>query len=278
MIDLNPVIDAAIRQRLITPQQALTLRPKITGSLLPLTTMDVTIPEDVWPLIFLELLAVAGLTERVPWQEAQARIAAMKIEELLKIHERLQDKFERSNWLLAVALLAGGTVANWQTGMIGSIRSLMLSQLALGAGKVPAALQLEMVRQRLKREADYLARFTLGIAVALAGGTSSPSAPGTEGAIANRADLYSGPARGFFYQSLEERLQDLTDEREGWVMQYISRDDDSTCQPCSDAAGYYLPGLGPMPGQICEGRGRCRCQRVPRYLPEIRERLLSERL
>lgn len=267
MIDLNPVIDAATRQRLVTSQQAGTLRPRFDDRFLPLINPDVTIADDIWPHIFLELYGLAtGTSTNVGINEARQRIASMKIEELLKVHERLQDNFERRNWVLAVALLAGGTVRAWQTKLLDAIKRLILSQFILGSGRVPTSHDLAILTEKIKREAAFLKRFALSVALSLSGQSAVPA---TEAAISNRGSLYSGVARGTFYEAMEDRIDHLIDQREGWVMEYIPRDDVSTCSPCSKARGFYLIGAGPYPGQICEGRGRCRCRRVPRFLPNI---------
>lgn len=267
MINLNTVIDAAARQRLVTGQQAETLRPRLEERFLPLDTQDVTIPDDLWPHIFLELYGLAtGTSTNVGINEARQRIAALKIEELLKVHERLQDNFERRNWVLAVALLAGGTVRAWQTKLLDAIKRLILSQFVLGSGRVPTTAELAILTEKVKREAAFLKRFALTVALSLSGQSSGPA---SEASISSRGSLYSGVARGTFYQAMEDRIDQLTDQREGWVMEYIPRDDVATCTPCSKARGFYLIGAGPYPGQVCEGRGRCRCQRVPRFLPNI---------
>lgn len=279
VIDLTTVLNAAVRQGFITVTQAETLRPKMNAFGMPAETLATDIPDTVWPAILFELYGLSnGPSSSPDINEARARIAAMKIADLLKVHERLQDNFERKNWMLAVGLLGGNSLESWQQAFWESVVFLLLAQFVLGSGgRVPSTLQKARLEAKLRREAEYLRRFALAIAIGLAGATG-PRVPSTEAAITSRANIYSGTPRGEFYEALEERLEELTNEEVGWVMEYIPKDDDSTCNPCSNAAGYYLPGSGPRPGSVCEGRGRCRCRRVPRFLPEIYAKLHTSNL
>lgn len=273
MLDATTVLNAAVRQGLVNRAQAEQLRVKITPSLMPLEVLATDIPESAWQAVFFELYALSGGTSTNPTiNEARERIAALKIAELLKVHERLQDNFERRNHRLAVGLFFGNSVETWQRAFWESVVFLLLAQAVLGAGGIPGTLQKARLEAKLRREAEFLRRFALAVMIGMAGMPGN-RAPGSEEAVVNRSNLYSGVPRGEFYESLEERLASLTDEEVGWVMEYIPKDDDSTCEPCSEAAGYYLPGTGPKPGEVCEGRGKCRCRRVPRFLPEIFRKL-----
>lgn len=91
--------------------------------------------------------------------------------------------------------------------------------------------------------------------------------PYSERYLQNRARQYLARAWARFHRANESRP--LYAEN-GWIVDYIARDDPATCDPCSEAAaaGPYLPGAGPMPGEICEGGGNCRCIRIPRWSPE----------
>jgi len=87
--------------------------------------------------------------------------------------------------------------------------------------------------------------------------------------IENRARLYKGDPMGL----LQSRIELGYGDNWGWVFQYVPMDDDETCSACEDAAGYYLPGTGPMPGVVCFARERCRCKRVRVYNPVEFDRL-----
>jgi hypothetical protein len=84
-----------------------------------------------------------------------------------------------------------------------------------------------------------------------------------------RAALYGGSGRGLWFNEQEAGLDD------GWIVDYIAVDDSGTCSPCHEAEiqGPYLPNQGPEVSEVCEGFGHCRCERVPRYDPEIARRL-----
>jgi len=85
----------------------------------------------------------------------------------------------------------------------------------------------------------------------------------------SRAKLYSGNIRGIFYR-YSERLRKAAHDLAGitgWVVHYVPKEDKNTCKPCKQAAGWYLLGHGPYPGQVCKGAGLCRCQRVLVYDP-----------
>lgn len=79
--------------------------------------------------------------------------------------------------------------------------------------------------------------------------------------IAARANSYLGDGWGAFFRGEEANLSPNF-----WVVDYIARDDPITCTPCIQAqlGGPYLPGEGPFPGEVCFGRGACRCIRTPR--------------
>jgi hypothetical protein len=268
----------AVETGYLSPKQASDIAKRITVNITDLPgrePLDATITSEAWPMIFLELLGLAngetGLP-RVAWQEAQRRISAMKIEEWMRIHEGLQDQFEKRNARFAFLLFTGAmSLAAWRVNFWHIVKRLFLSQAALGAHGVP--LGLVALAELLKREADYVHRFAeavfAGRAAAAAGVTPEKRTPTTEGQIRSRGDLYTGVPRGVFYQQLEDsRPLEL-----GFVIEYVAKDDVNTCDPCSRAAGYYLPGTGPMPGQVCEGQGKCRCIRRQVFFPEKHKEL-----
>lgn len=278
MLDISTVLSAAARQGFITLSQAEQIRPKMLPSVMPLEVLDTIIPEEVWGAVLFEIYGLSkGESSSPDINEVRQRIASFKIADLLRVHEKLQTNFERKNKFLAAGLFAGNSVATWQDAVWKSLVFLLLAQAVLGARGIPSTLQKARLEAKLRREAEFLRRFALAVSMAMAG-VSGPRVPSSEGAVSSRSSLYSGVPRGEFYEALEENLSGITDDRIGWVMQYIARDDENTCDPCNAAAGYYLPGTGPYPGTVCEGRGWCRCRRVPRYLPEIFRKLQNQNL
>jgi len=283
----NDIFRLALRSAVaggyLLPQQAGRIARKISLDVADLPgrePLSIDIDPKTWQLIFLELLALSingqvGLP-RVAWREAQRRIAAWKIEELMRAHELLQDKFEQRNRVLAGLLFAGLIpLAAWRVAFWEMVKRLNMAQAALGAGRVPQVVNLAEV---LKREAGYVDGFAQAI---FAGKVATQAeeelqkrAPVSEGAIRNRSDIYSGTARGLFYEELEAARP----PEWGWIIQYIPRDDGNTCTPCHNAAGYYLAGLGPKPGQICEGGGKCRCVRRSIFLPDVYRELVGVRV
>jgi hypothetical protein len=261
----------------ITPQHAARLAKTFQldlGWLPGNEPLDVDIPSNIWPMVFLELLAVAEGTPygvpRAKWQDARDYIAHLKIKDLLTIHERLQTKFEANNHRLATLLFAGGiTLAAWRSGTWQSIKKLILHQAALGAGKQPDAAKLHEV---LQRESEYFRKFAEAIFAGHVSDDTIRPVPRTAEQVASRADLYSGVPRGLFYELHEERGE----LGYGWVVQFRAKDDKHTCRPCRDAEGYYLANTGPYPGGVCKGRGRCRCVRVPVFDPDIYRRLVQD--
>lgn len=276
-------IRAAVKDGYFTPLQA----AKILATLkLPITdlpgrdVLNVHITDESWPMIFLELenLISHGWHNqpRISWQQAMARIAALRLSELMNAHETVQMQFEQKQRRLAFLLFTGAlSLAAWRFNFWSLVRKLHLSQAALGAGKIPTGEELERMRALLAREADYVDNFQMAV---FAGKVQKQSGvqgerrtPQSEEAIASRGDLYAGPARGLFAETLEANKG----WEEGTVMEYIPLDDKGTCIPCHEARGYYLPGQGPMPGIICEGKGRCRCRRVPVFMPEKYRELIN---
>ena len=71
--------------------------------------------------------------------------------------------------------------------------------------------------------------------------------------------MYSGGGRALFFEAWETSAG----YEAGWVVRYEAVDDSATCSPCRLAEGYYLPGDGPYPGEVCLGGGACRCARWP---------------
>jgi len=263
---------AAVDGGYLTSRQAYSLSRRLSVDINDLPgrePLDVSIKPEDWQFIFLELLSLAlgSSNHNSTWREAQVRIASMTIDERLRTHEKLQDEFEKKNRLLAALWITGAiSLATWRTGFWSIVKRLVMSQGLLGGSKIPP---LQRIKDILEREAKYVDRFAnaifVGKTVAGENVNLQKPAPASEDAIRSRCDLYSGSARGLFYEEMEAAKP----AEFGWLVQYIPKDDGNTCQPCHNAAGYYLSGFGPFPGSICEGGAKCRCVRRPVFLPEL---------
>ena len=179
--------------------------------------------------------------------------------------DRLQDWHAESAARLARDLAAGSiSVAEFQRRMLQINNQHNAAQVALGAGsryrQAVAGIAAETIRQ-----AAYLQRFADVAAGHMLRAAAGMGQPLTLGQLAERAAMYGGIGRALFFQALEQYRQ--TDNGAGWIVRYEARDDDRTCSPCHQAQGYYLPGTGPYPGQVCLGGHRCRCRRIAIFDP-----------
>lgn len=175
-----------------------------------------------------------------------------------QIIDRLQDEAEARIAELSPTA-AAGQIAEWHEEMAGMIARLTLAGLYAAGQATPEALQ--QAQDEISEQLRWLYLFA-----AAAAANAALGRPWSPAYLTARSRLYLGMARARFYRQIEANAA----YSDGWVIDYIAVDDPATCDPCSDAesAGPYLPGAGPMPGQVCEGGGNCRCRRVARYDPE----------
>ena len=167
------------------------------------------------------------------------------------------------------------SVEDWQRRVRQLNQSVTRTMAELGAGR-----ELRRMRDRLSAAqttgAAYLQRFAEQIAARRLIAANPQLFPDgarglTVNQIAARVRLYTGAGRALYFAGAEI-------EREGeagWAIRYEARDDPDTCSPCHRAEGYYLPGDGPYPGDVCLGAGNCRCVRFAVYAPEIHARLTA---
>lgn len=210
----------------------------------------------------------------VPWLIARTT----PVRERVRLLGKAQDIHAANVAQLARDLEAGRiTVAEWQRGVRAANAQLLADALVLaGAGNI-STWRRKM--QEIEREqAAYLQRFAdevsvrhLAQPVPASEGGNLPAALAlwTAAYLARRAAMYSGAGRGLYYGAAEAGGVGGY----GWVVEYRARDDDRTCSPCSDAQGFYLPGQGPLPGDVCLGGGFCRCERVPVFDEAMYRRL-----
>lgn len=148
------------------------------------------------------------------------------------------------------------------------VRDLTHRLAELGAGRRLLDVEARAVRTALVGELAYLQRFADEISFRHLVGR-----PLSAARITDRLRQYGGTALGLFYRFAESNLQT------GYIVRYIPVDDGGTCTPChmSGLQGPYLPGRGPMPGEVCLARGKCRCHRQPEYNPREFQRLTRGR-
>lgn len=181
----------------------------------------------------------------------------------------VQDAFAVLVLAYARMLAAGEkNLADWQATMLDAIEQHVIQQMMLGNGqpRLTDEQRTELDAIMLEQSA-FLGRFADLNALGMAVDSLS------EEAIARRSRSYGGVARGAFFLAFSVAALARGDAGAGWVDEFVARDDRGTCGPCHAAQGFYLPGQGPMPGIVCLGRDNCRCQRIPRYLPNEYARL-----
>jgi len=197
--------------------------------------------EDDDEAALLLLLAVFGFgARRIVLKERQRR------------RDLLRRQFEMSIARLATDNLP---IRTWQERMGRNVHRSIVQSWATGVGqeRQPNGNLDQVVAEQL----SYVYRFA-GDRHAL----DALGRPMNNELIASRSMQYYGAAWSAWFVGNESLNTDV-----GWVSYYLPRDDRGTCQPCSAARGYYLPGQGPFPGQICRGGGYCRCQRILIYDP-----------
>lgn len=264
----------------LTEEQAITIYQltvddgTLLDNLLPLPPYEgITRPpaEDDWPDAIWLILAVAigmapgrgAVPQHIDFAPQTVRLAAA---------DQLQEWHADSAMRLARRLSARQlSVAEFQRQLRALNDQHNAAQVALGAGSRYRRMAATLTEQ-LTLQAAYLQRF----ADRAAGGLLAARAglPGLSplslGQLTERAAMYGGIGRALFFQAFEQYRQvDGEGNPTGWIVQYIARDDDRTCSPCYAAQGYYLPGQGPYPGQVCLGRHHCRCRRVVMFDPAI---------
>lgn len=247
--DFADLLVRAVREGWISAEEAMDLMADFEAgdldlALLPLPLRTAILGEDDEPLV--------GYLSRRVLLERPGRDAMQ-----ILFSERARE----------IAPLAASDVTAWQREMRQLIRDHMLEQARAGKGSGLTLTELESVTTRLQTEFAYLSRFADEISVKALEGK-----PLSEKQIGARSELYSGAGRAEAFRMTEAGYKD------GYVVDYISQDDPAVCDPCvaAEQAGPYLPGAGVFPGDACNGRGHCRCIRVPRYAPAEAERLRGQ--
>lgn len=176
----------------------------------------------------------------------------------------VENEFIRQATSLARQLANGGVeLEGWQQAMTALVIEYLAQQAQTGAQRAITGDDLENLMGVVLVQLVYLSRF----GDAIASGRQSPAQ------VESRVQLYAGEGRALWYEQ-----NGITNQGYGWVEDYIAVDDKYTCGPCAaaEAQGPYLPGVGPMPGRVCRGRGYCRCTRQGRYDPAAYLRITQQ--
>jgi hypothetical protein len=271
--EMNPTREAQLADLLarliadgeITEEQAIALYMAVAGDdslldeMLPLPpylgiNRDAEADDDP-PLL---LLLLAG---------AAAGVAIGSLIDPLTQHMRVEfadilaDMHATEAERLAARLVSGQmTTAEFQTALRTLNRTHTAGQTMLGAGSRAGQMRATL-EELAESESAFLQRFADHIA-----GNRIAGTPLSEAQIANRASQYGARGRAMFFRAWEEQG---SGSGAGWICKYTARHDGGTCMPCLNAEGYYLPGTGPYPGDICLGRESCRCRRVTEYNPTV---------
>lgn len=208
-----------------------------------------------------EQARIAAFGGRWPGQEAIVRRTPTLIEREA-FRDALQSQFEARVQALGKSVADGGiSVKQWQGLMDRATSQYLIRQEVLGAGstKIDSAAFARLDGE-IRRQQAFISRFADQLAMRNAEGK-----PMSAAAIGSRATSYSGAGR-----AIGARAQERTIPLEaGEVWAYIAIDDAVTCFRCLEAEGFYEAGSGPYPGDVCLGRGHCRCRREKVFRPEL---------
>ena len=233
----------------------------IAEAVTPVTTRD---GMTAWVVLLTSLGAAIGaqVASQIPTSTARTLTEAQG----RNLRDRLRAEFDAEMRRLAGRVANGASVGTWQADMSNTVRRYMLAQASAGVGRPLTQAEIQALQGRIQEQTQYVYRYAADIAARRQTGT-----PYQVGYLQNRSTQYGGAGWGLYFEAQETGYG----AQEGWVVDYISRDDDRTCGPCLDAEsrGPYLPGQGPMPGEVCLGRGYCRCERRLRYDPAAWGRL-----
>lgn len=169
------------------------------------------------------------------------------------LRDALQDVFEQYARRLA-KLAKAGEDSRWIPRAERAARNQMVAQRSFALRRALMPSELMELAPKLDFQISRLIAFEEQV-------KATPVKNRSEAAIGARLSLYSGSGRAEWFRGQEK------DAGDGDVVDYVSLDDNSTCTPCllAEEQGPYLPGIGPFPGEVCLGRGRCRCKRVSRH-------------
>ncbi len=179
------------------------------------------------------------------------------------IANRLQTKLEKSASRFArLATKKGSRTRTAQRYFKREVRIYMLQMAIAGKGSPLTPSELRRLEKKIMKQEQYLQKFCDKISV-----NRMKKTPLSVNAIRSQAELYAGQGRAEFF-----RFAGKTDATGNTVEKYVAVA--GACRNCQPHNGkYFLPGSGPMPGEICLGKGRCRCRRVQEDNARIAKRL-----
>lgn len=162
----------------------------------------------------------------------------------LTLRDAIQNVFEE--YVARLARLADADPEGWFERMGRAVRNQLVAQHSFAIRRKPLPSELiRIANGPLADQQKFLRRFKADL-------------PGmSRAAVAKRSALYSGAGRAEWFRARE------LDESENTVVDYVALDDKVTCVSCfrAEEEGPYKPGEGPFPGEVCLGRGSCRCKR-----------------
>lgn len=168
-----------------------------------------------------------------------------------------------------------GSVRQWHQATRADLADDLAALARLGYGPAPVpADQAQILARAVISQGAYLDTFAVRITL----GRVGHHRPLSEKQVAARLRTYAGVPFATFYRAAMRPASLGGELGPGWVLDYIPLDDGGACFPCIHAGrdGPYLPSLPhPMPGEICLGRGSCRCKLQPRFSPADYDRLTS---
>jgi len=191
------------------------------------------------PLLFFLSLFMPG-AERLRGSMSQLRVAA---------RDALQDNFDQV--IDRVAPIALQSLTAWHLQMKEIIEGYLLAQATVAKGRPLLPTEILALQPIINVQLAFLQTFLFDLLLRQI----------TIEYVAARSKLYSGAGRALWYRINEEHGGN------GWVIDYVAVDDRGPCLPCgiAELGGPYKMGDGPYPGEVCLGRGRCRCDRVWRF-------------
>lgn len=254
-VELSAILSDLVRRHSITLEEARATLARFDNG--DLTDLPVSAPQEDtnrWVLgLALLLFMMKGNTRRP--LNASERKRAQKL---------LRGRYEANVAQLASSVAVGGpivklTVAAWYLGMQTAISDYARTMAVAGAGTLPKASVQASIDERISEQWPFLQGFATQILARQQGDRSM-----SEAWISQRGRMYGATGWSAFF-----RGQGSVATR-GYVDVWVSRDDPFVCSICSPRhQKYFLPDVGPYPGDPFECKGTCRCERIPEYLPDI---------
>lgn len=232
----------------------------VVPDLAELPTLQERNHDDLWLVAFFAVMLLAGGSPARPLNKSQR----------LRVRKQARLQWEDSVFRLSLQVTRGAlTIPTWMTSLFGALGSYARQMAIGGHGSNPPIYVKSLIDRQIAKQAPFLKRFGVQMA-----GKRLLGEPMTAANVSARTQQYGGTGWSSWFVGNETRPQ----LEEGYVVYYHARDDRRTCGPCHSADGEspYLPGAGPYPGEVCLGRGLCRCTREEVYDPAAWRRLTAQ--